>query len=147
MRGKLLRKPLLISILVLIIGCCLLGAGTIFPLGYADFPCFADYDEQSGCIQSDSEMDYLDITQNARIQVLLTVYDVRFAGGGCNYEYSTNDQLKVATSAQNLEFEREGDTLKVNGKLLPTGGEFIYTKFWNLNPWTVYRLEFQNYGL
>ena len=126
-RSRLLRKPLLISILVLAIGYCILGVGTIFHFGFADFPCFVDYDEQSNCIQSDPEMDYLDINQYARIQVFLTVHDVRFAGGGCNYENSNNDQLNAATSVLNLKFEREGDTLKVNGKLVPAGGENSHT--------------------
>jgi len=121
--------------------------GTVFPFGFADFPCFVGYDEQSSCIQSDPEMDYLEINQNGRIQVFLTVHDVRFSGGGCNYENSNNDQLNVATSVLNLKIEREEDTLKVNGKLVPEGGEFKYTKFWNLNPWTVYRLEIKNRGL
>ena len=151
MKSKLFRKTLLIFILVLTIGCSILGVWTSFSgiLDAVPGPCPVYFDEQSSCIQSYTEngWDYLDKNQYARIQVFLTFYEIHYAGGFCNHEYSNNDRLNVLTSALNLEFEREGDTLKVNGKSVPTGGEFTYTKFWNLNPWTVFRLEFQNNGL
>lgn len=147
MENRSFRKLIFLSIVLLTIGCFVIGIGTVFPFGFADFPCFVDYDEQLGCIQFDSDPEILDIDENARIQVFLTAYNVRFAGGGCNYECATSDHLDMTTNIIDLEFVRQGNNLEFNGKKLETGEEFVYTKFWNPHPWTIYRMEFKNHGL
>lgn len=147
MKKKSFRKSLVLSTALLTIVCCLIGFATVFPFGFADFPCFIEYDEQLSCIRTDSNPEILEIDENARIQVFLTVYNVRFAGGGCNYESTASDHLDMTTNVIDLEFVRRGDNLEFNGKTLETGEEFVYTKFWNPHPWTIYRIEFKNHGL
>ena len=147
MKSKPILKPIIISVILLTIGCCLIGVATIFPPGFMDFPCFIDYDIPASCIQADTETYALDINENARIHVFLNTFDVRFAGGGCNYKNSTTDTLAMTTKVMGLNFERKGDILVVNGRVLAKGDKFQYTNFWNPNPWTIYHLEFENKGL
>lgn len=147
MKKKSFRKSLVLSTALLTMACCLIGVVTVFPFGFADFPCFVEYDEQLSCIRTDSDPEILEINENARIQVFLTVYNVRFAGGGCNYESTASDHLDMTTNVIDLEFVRQGDNLEFNGNTLEPGEKFTYTKFWNLHPWTIYRMELKNHGL
>lgn len=147
MEDRSYRQSFLLPIALLITGCCVIGIGTVFPFGFADFPCFIEYDEQLSCIRTDSDPETLEIEENARIQVFLTVYNVRFAGGGCNYESTASDHLDMTTNVIDLEFVRQGDDLEFNGKTLEPGEKFTYIKFWNPHPWTIYRMGLENRGL
>ncbi len=122
-----------------------LGFGTVMFKGFVDFPCFVEYDEVNHCVAAGNWS--TTIKEEKRIQVFLTTSQVGFSGGGCHAESSDNDLLKIQTGIAGLKFERTGNVLLVNGKELKPGENYVFTKFWNLNPWTVYTLEFTNLGV
>jgi len=121
-----------------------IGLGTVMFKGFIDFPCFVRYDEVNQCVLSDGYL--VGEEDEERIQVYLDTSQIGFSGMGCNMEESNDDVLGMETSVLSLKFERSGDRLLVNGKELAAGDDFSFTKFWNLNPWTVYTINFTNYG-
>jgi len=130
MNSKSLPKRILLQailpVFLLTFLCFVLGVATIFPRGYGDFPCSIIYDQELKCIRVNSEMDYLDINENARIQVFLDVNQLGLGGGGCDYQSITGNNLSMATGVKKLIFEREGDRLTVNNKVLGSGEKYIY---------------------
>lgn len=128
---------------VIVVFLCL-GFGTVMLKGFIDFPCFAYYDEENRCFQSD---DYIvEQGYNDRIQVFLDTSLVGFSGMGCHMDGSENNRFEMKTPALHLKFERIDEKILLNGKELPPGEEFTFTNFWNLNPWTIYTIRLTNYG-
>lgn len=81
------------------------------------------------------------------IESFLTTYRAGFGGGGCDNDGSNTNALEIRTYVVKLHLERERDTLKVNGKELPTGNEFSAANLFTWNPWIITRLRFNNMGV
>jgi hypothetical protein len=113
--------------------------------GFIDFPCFVNYDEVNSCVAASDG--YPGVDEEKRIQVFLDVSRLGFSGAGCKAEGSFTDVLELATPATSLKFERVDNFLYVNGKELKTGKQFVFTNYWGINPWTIERIEFTNYGI
>jgi hypothetical protein len=124
----------------------LVGAGTLIPKGFVDFPCFAYYDEENQCVRLDGAVAPDEVLQEAHLQILLNHHEVGWQGAGCNAENPETDRVVMETSAIDLDFERQGDRLIVNGEPLATGDSFSHTNYWGLNPWVVEKIQFTNYG-
>jgi hypothetical protein len=81
------------------------------------------------------------------IEAFLTKYRAGFGGGGCYNRGSNSNLLELRTDVGKLDLEREGDSLKVDGKELLTGSEFRATNYLYWHPWLITRLEFKNMGV
>ena len=136
----LVLSTLLCSCIVLV------GAGTLIPKGFVDFPCFAYYDEENRCVHLGGAVAPDEVLQNARLQILLNSHQVGWQGAGCNAQAVETDRVVMENSALDLDFERQGDRLIFNGEPLATGDSFSHTNYWGLNPWVVDRIQFANYG-
>ncbi|MBN2387431.1 MAG: hypothetical protein JXB85_10450 [Anaerolineales bacterium] len=139
---------LIVMLVISCLSCCclvLVGVGTVVPKGFVDFPCFVTYDEQNQCLDL-SGMPEEDL-EDVRLQVYLTSHQIGMMGGGCLARDSESDQLHIETAAIDLDFERRGDALFVNGGSLPVGETSTYTSFWDSNPWIMHEVRFTNYGL
>lgn len=142
----------IVSIVMLVISTLLcscivlVGAGTLIPKGFVDFPCFAYFDEENRCVRLDEAVAPEEVLQEAHMQILLNHHEVGWQGAGCNAQNPDTDRVVLETSAIDLDFERQGDKLIVNGKPLATGNSFSHTNNWGLNPWVVEKIQFTNYG-
>lgn len=146
-----MKKAVYIILLVLsslMLTClCVVGCGTVIPIGFVDSPCFASYDTQKQCINLYGPKSSEESLQNAHIQVFRSIYSASMKGASCKIETSDTDLLDINFPAYSLAFERIGDNLKINGQELASGASFAFTQIWNINPWTIYHVEFTNYGV
>jgi hypothetical protein len=146
-----MKKAAAIVMLVVSIVLCwrlvLVGIDTVLPQGFIDFPCIAYYDEANSCVSQEGPLLAEEDQSEARLQVFLTSSEVGFSGGGCYFEGGASNRVEMETPALDLVFERRGEALFVNGKLLAAGDTFSFTKFWDPNPWLVEKVQFTNYGL
>jgi hypothetical protein len=114
--------------------------------GYMDAPCSVHYNEADHCINV--WLSGLEPRKEAPlIESFLTTYSAGFGGGGCYNRGSNSNVLDLRTDVGKLHLEREGDSLKVEGKELLTGSEFRSTNYLYWHPWLITRLEFKNMGL
>lgn len=141
---KILRVVLWLLLAFTII----LGALTILLGGFIDFPCFVRYDEAEDCISMEHASGRWDELQaDTRIETFLTTYRAGWSGGGCNHKIASEDTLEQYTAVGTLALEREGETLKVEGKTLRKGQSFKRTKALIWNPWIISRTQFTNVGV
>lgn len=141
---KVLRVVLWLLLAFIII----LGASIILLGGFVDFPCFVRYDEAGDCISMEHASGRWDEVQDeTRIETFLTTYEAGWSGGGCNHKIVSQDTLEQYTSVGTLTLEREGETLKVDGKTLEKGQSFKRTHVLIWNPWIIARTQFTNLGV
>jgi|SRR5215216_3932805 len=129
-------------LLSLFLGWLLLGLGTIWFKGAADYPCFARFDSENQCVVLDEYY----FKDDKQLDVFLSTYQVGVSGGGC-FQESSNTNLELDNRVKEISLQKDGETLHVNGNELAKGETFSFVKFWNFNPWTVYYIEFTNYGV
>ncbi len=140
-RYKGLRILILLALLFVIArGLC----GIFISQGFIDFPCSVKYKAADQCI--DTAFPPHTTATGMQIKAFLTSYAADFMGGSCSYAESTTNTLVMRLGALPLTLERSGDVLKVNGEILDTGSRFHYTHFWDVDPWLVSEVEFENLG-
>ena len=134
-------------VILLLLAYTVLTACSIFTVGGSmDFPCVVTYCASDNCITA--RVAGREAGANAyQIESFLTGYLAGWGGGGCNYGKSETSTLDVQTSVLNLSLERDGDTLKVNGKVLETGTDFQVIDVFAWDPWIISRLRFKNLGM
>jgi hypothetical protein len=126
----------------------ILGALTILWGGFIDFPCFVRYNEAEDCISMENASGRWDKVQDdARIETFLTTYKAGWSGGGCNHKIASEDTLEQNTSVGTLTLDREGETLKVDGRILGKGQSFKRTHALIWNPWIIAQTQFTNVGV
>ncbi len=111
-----------------------------------DFPCFAYYDEQNGCV---SASPYLrgEESGTPQIEALLTAGGVGIGGGGCNRQESQIDLLELRTTGIALQLKAVDDALQVNGAVVEKGETFQARRiFYLMNPWLASEVSFKNLG-
>lgn len=145
MKIKIL-KALRFIIIILIIYTLISGYFTFFRGGAIDFPCFVTYDEKNNCIQV-KENTRENKKTSPRIEAFFTVYSAGWQGGGCYYESSETNFLEIKTSGIKLRLEKINGDLKVNNTILKKNEEFKITKVFTFDPWSIFRLIFENLGL
>ncbi len=119
-------------------------SGIFFTQGFIDFPCSVKHVAADHCI--DTAFPPHTTGEGTQIEAFLTSYAADFMGASCNYEKSATNTLDMRLSALPLTLERSGNVLKVNGQILDTGSRYHYTRFWDIDPWLVSKVEFENLG-
>jgi hypothetical protein len=112
------------AVLALIVAFC-----TIVPKGNVDFPCFGL--EADGCLTSyyGSERPI----SEARMFLCISIYPRGWSGGGAIAE---GPELSDTWSGDGIALERQGEKLRVNGKLLVSGESTTWVRVRpTLNPW------------
>ncbi len=117
------------------------GISSFLPRGLSDSQCWVRYDEANQCVEDHQT------GSNYQIESFLSTYMVGWANGGCNYKHAEGSTLDVPTSVKNLHFERDGNDLIVNGKILEGGNKFRFVEILNSTPWIISKMEFENIGL
>lgn len=145
MKKKSFLIVMLVLVSILCLGLACLGLWTAMPKGFVDFPCFVNYDEARQCVASDMYGSM--VTGEDRLQIFLSTYFLGWSGGGCDYQHTADNTMKLDTPAGQFFLERRNDALLVNGQELAVGDTFRHVNFLNLNPWVEYSIQFTNYGV
>jgi hypothetical protein len=116
--------------------------------GLADYPCFVDQERivRDMCVLGLREPHDSLSASEVRIEAQITTASFRYSGGGCLRIRSNVDHIRAPTSLD-LRFDRNENTLRINGRTVDEGAEYQTTGFWNFDPWGVVRLRVKNLGV
>jgi hypothetical protein len=134
--------PLLFILLLIYFGCTFLIS--FVPIGFADFPCSIEYNEENKCVIDYHP--YIEDNSKYQIETFLTTSYVGTSGGGCHRAHSESNTLDVEISFLNLHLERIGNNLIVNGKTVEAGEKIQYTDYLHWSPWIISQIRFENVG-
>ncbi len=121
--------------IVLLIGLELVSTG-----GSRDYPCGRVYDVQSDCLIPRRDNDP---KTSPRIHLFQSVFWANWSGGGCDNQQVETDVLTMGLLPR---IERDGDRLRIRGRLLEKGETFEAYVF-DPNPWTSSLFEVTNRGV
>lgn len=118
----------------------LLGLALVSTGGFRDYPCGRVYDDQSDCLLPRREND---AKTRPRIHLFQSVFWANWSGGGCDDEQVETDALTLGLLPR---LERDGDRLRIRGRLLDKGETFESYVF-DPHPWTSSFFEVTNRGV